>query len=114
MYATASAVNCVHGGGFVSWRLSAGMYLCVRLPYWLLVLDESFQRRIPHSWGRCVHKTFVPIRYFLYPNRYQSGQVSVLIDYRVIKPHIDRCLSLEKMPTGILIVNGGMFGGNLL
>ena len=100
VYATASAMkhDCVHG-------LSAVL---------IWFLNKSFQRRIPHSWGRRVHKTFVSIRYFLYPDRYQLGQVSVLIDYRVIKPHIDRCFSLEKMPTGIFIVNGGMFGGNLL
>ena len=98
--ATASAMkqDCVHG-------LSAVL---------IWFLNKSFQRRIPHSWGRRVHKTFVPIRYFLYSDRYQLRQVSVLIDHGVIKPHIDRCFSLEKMPTSILIVNGGMVGGNLL
>ena len=84
----------------------------------LAVLAPGSRRIIsaqdPTQLGRCVHKTFVPIRYFLYPDRYQSGQVSVLIDYRVIKPHTDRCFSLEKMPKGILIVNGGIVGGNLL
>jgi len=86
-------------------------FVC-RTGFWFL--NKSFQRRIPHSRGRRVHKIFVPIRYFLYPDRYQLGQVSVLIDHGVIKPHIDRCFSLEKMPTSILIVNGGMVGGNLL
>ena len=79
-----------------------------------LVFEQIISAPYPTQLGRRVHKTFVPIRYFLYSDRYQLRQVSVLIDHGVIKPHIDRCFSLEKMPTSILIVNGGMVGGNLL
>ena len=80
----------------------------------VLVFEQIISAPDPTQLGEACAQDICADQIFLYSDRYQLGQVSVLIDHGVIKPHIDRCFSLEKMPTSILIVNGGMVGGNLL